>query len=140
MKALRYLAALTALGLGGGIVIAHLRQPPIPLLPGRGCITTSFPGPSTSTAEPRLEFESCVHISETLFSLQYFESAESAGSMLFDASGPEGPQKWAEHFAIRWQSRDTVLVTYDSTILMRHRDSTIAGVQVVYRRVPEGTL
>jgi hypothetical protein len=134
--AVRRLVAVLVLVLGVAILLAHLRQPTIPALPGRGCITTTFGSPDTGrTPAPRVELESCVHISETLFYLNYFSAPDDSPSQVFEASGPEGPDRWNEHLAVSWQGPDTLAVTYDDTVHMWRTLTSLHGVNVVYTQL-----
>ena len=136
LTAIRRLLAALAIALGVAVLVAHLQQPGIPALPGRGCITTTFNSPETGKVPaPRVELESCVHISETLFYLNYYSAPDDAPSQVFEASGPEGPDRWKEHLAVSWQGPDTLAVTYDDTVRMWRTQTSLPGVNVVYTQL-----
>ncbi|MEO8140791.1 MAG: hypothetical protein ABI742_14140, partial [Gemmatimonadota bacterium] len=69
--------AAAALLLGIVALVAHLRQPSLPVLPGKGCVVTAFPSPdSLHLPAPYLELHSCLHISETTLELYFYRSPE----------------------------------------------------------------
>lgn len=122
--------------LGIAILVAHFRQPPLPALPGRGCISTSFLRPeSRLMMPPRVELEACIHISETIFNLTYYDMDTGEYSVLFEATGPEGPDRWADHIHIAWVGPDTIAVTYDKTIRPTRADKRSEGPRVTYSQV-----
>jgi hypothetical protein len=131
------LLVLVSVGLGVAAVVAHFRQPRLPPLPGRGCLVTTFQAPETGRVpEPRVEFEACIHISETLYYLQYYSAPDDAPSLVFSATGPEGPEQWREHFTIAWRHPDTLEVAYDSTIQVGEAGQPAQGPRIVYSVMP----
>lgn len=119
--------------LGMVTIVAHLRQPSVPALPGSGCIVTVFPGPDTlHLPSPYLQLRACSHISETTFDLELYSVQDASSIGLFDASGPEDPRRWAQYLSVRWVASDTVEVGYDPEIRFLTRLKGPGGVQVRY--------
>ena len=83
-----------------------------------------------------MELEACIHISETIFNIIYYGTDTGQYSVLFEATGPEGPDRWADHIRIAWVGPDTIAVTYDATIRPTRADKLSEGPRVIYSRVP----
>lgn len=133
---LSLLSAGVAVLLGIAAVVAHLRQPRIPLLPGRGCLVTSFQSPDTHRLPAaRVELEACIHISETLFYLQYYPTPEYAPSLLLTATGPEGPEQWNQHLHVSWRATDTLELEYDGTVEIQSSFTNHEKLHLVLSRV-----
>jgi len=127
------LLAGLALVLGVATVVAHLRQPSVPALPGSGCIVTAFPGPDTlHSPSPYLQLRACSHISETTFDLTFYSAHDESQIGLFEASGPEDPRRWAQYLSVRWLAADSVEVGYDPAIHFLRRSESPGQVQVRY--------
>lgn len=119
--------------LGVATLIAHLRQPSFPALPGRGCIVTTFPSPDSSHELPAyLELSACLHISETLLELDYYSAPGALPLGLFEASGLEDPRQWSRSLEVRWLSRDTIQVTYWPEVRFANRRDSFGAGPVVY--------
>jgi hypothetical protein len=132
------LLALLSVVLGVAAVVAHLQQPRLPALPGRGCVVTTFQPPETGRVpQPRVEFEACIHISETLYYLQYYSAPDDTPTQVFTATGPEGPEQWREHFRIVWRHPDTLEVAYDSTVQVGDAREQAQGLRILYARVAQ---
>jgi hypothetical protein len=119
--------------LGIVTLIAHLRQPSFPALPGRGCIVTSFASPDTlHLPSPYLELSACVHISETILELDYYSAPDTPPVGLLEASVAEDPRQWSKYLAIRWLAVDTIQVGYRPEVQFVRREVSFGPGYVTY--------
>jgi hypothetical protein len=133
LSRLYLIPALGAVVLGIAALIAHLRQPSFPALPGRGCIVTTFPGPdSLPSPRPYLELNACLHISETLLDLDYYPAPGEGPSVVFEGSVEEDPRQWARVVAIRWRTADALEVRFRSDLVFTRRSTSFGAGRVVY--------
>ncbi len=133
------IAVLLAAALGILTLLAHSRQPDLPSIPGRGCLTTSIFGPDSTRIPPsHLEFESCLHISETIYTLNYLDASEEGNSFTaFTATGPEGPDQWNKHVQVRWPNRDTLIIVVDQDVKVENVVRRRRGMRVILERKGE---
>lgn len=131
--------ATLAVVLGVATLIAHLRQPSFPALPGRGCIVTTFPSPDKRRSpEPFLELSACLHISETNLALEYYPAPGAPSVSLFEASGLEDPRDWHKSVSIRWVGADTIEVAYWPEVRFTSRRDSFGTGRVVYVPLDRG--
>ena len=136
----RYLfATAVAVLLGVVALAAHLGQPSLPVLPGKGCIVTAFPGPDTlHVPAPYLELSACLHISETTLELDYHATPDSGSGGLFEATGPEDPRQWPQFLNIRWLGADSIQIGYRHDVSFVSREDSIGPIRIVYVPLERG--
>lgn len=131
---LRYLIATAVAVLLGTVALgAHLRQPSLPVLPGKGCIVTTFPNPNTPhVPPPYLELSACLHISETTLELDYHAAPDSGIGGLFEATGPEDPRQWPRFLDIRWLGADSIQIGYSHDVSFLSREDSVGAIRIIY--------
>ena len=130
----RYLLATAMAALLGIVALAaHLRQPSLPVLPGKGCIVTAFPSPDTlQVPPPYLELSACLHISETTLELYFHAAPDSGIGGVFEATGPEDPRQWPQFLKIRWLDADSIQIGYRRDVSFLSREDSVGPIRIIY--------